>query len=133
MATALGLPKSSTAKLNNTEVIAEAARQLHGDPRAASGVQLLWRTSSAAAHGQRAYALMRMNSNVVHIAGKRNVMQLRGDLVHDVGPAASAATLAANEAFRLFDLRCGLTPAHTGHLQRIIDLLPGREGARDGR
>ncbi|WP_434317518.1 hypothetical protein [Leifsonia sp. P73] len=124
-ATALGLPKSSTAKLNNTDVITEAAKQLHEDPVAASGVQLLWRTGSAAAHGQRAYALMRMNSNVVQGEGPRKVMQLRGDLVHDVGPAAAAATLAANEAFRLFDLRCGHAPEPAGQLQRIIDLLPG--------
>ncbi|OJX73107.1 hypothetical protein [Leifsonia sp. 71-9] len=125
-AATLGLPKSSTAKLNNTDIITEAAKQLHDDPVAASGVQLLWRTGSAAAHGQRAYALMRMNTNVVENDGERRVMQLRGDLVHDVGPAVAAATLAANEAFRLFDLRCGHAPESIGQLQRIIDLLPGR-------
>jgi hypothetical protein len=122
-AKALGLPNSSTARLVNTDVITEAAKQLHDDPVAASGVQLLWRTGSAAAHGQRAYALMRMNSNVVQNEGDRKVMQLRGDLVHDVGPAAAAAALATNEAFRLFDLRCGYTPEQAGQLKRIVDLL----------
>jgi hypothetical protein len=125
LATSLGLEKSSTAKLNNTDVIADAAKRLHDNPVAASGAQLLWRMGSAAAHGQRSYALMRMNRNVVQSEGERKVMQLRGDLVNDVGPAAAAATLATNEAFRLFDLRCGYTPRPTGQLQRIIDLLPG--------
>jgi hypothetical protein len=124
IAASLGLPKGSTAKLNNTEIITEVATGLHDDPIAASGVQLMWRTSSAAAHGQRAYALMRMNRNEVQSDGERTVMQLRGDLVHDVGPAVAAAALATNEAFRLFDLRCGYTPNPAGQLQRFIDFLP---------
>ena len=103
----LGLLPASLAKLNNTDVVTAVAKQIHDDPIAASGVQLLWRTGSAAAHGQRSYATMRMNRNVLLTEGERKVMQLRGDLTHDVGPAAGAVTIAISEAFRLFDLRCG--------------------------
>lgn len=122
VAASLGLLKSSTARLNNTEVITDVAKQLHEDPMAASGTQLLWRTGSAAAHGQRAFAVMRMNRNVVQDDGARNVLQLRGDLVLDVGPAAASAALAVNEAFRLFDLRCGHVSDPAQRLPRFLDL-----------
>jgi hypothetical protein len=118
----LGLARSSMAKVNNTEVITEAAKQLHDDPVAASGVQLLWRVGSAAAHGQRSYAIMRMNRNVVRTDGTKTVMELRGDLEHDVGPSTAAAALAVNEAFRLFDLRCGHTPDPSERLPRFADI-----------
>lgn len=119
----LGLAKSSKAALNNTEVVTFAALHLHEDPVAASGVQLLWRMGSAAAHGQRSYALIRMDRNVISAGadGKRT-MEFRGDLVHDIGPSAAAAALAVNEAFRLFDLRCGLVPAPNEQLPRFNDL-----------
>lgn len=122
VATSLELPKSSTVNLNNTEVITEAAKQLHNHTKAASGTQLLWRTGSAAAHGQRAYAIMRMNRNLVQDHRGRKVMQLRGDLVQDVGPAAAAAALVAKEAFRLFDLRCGHVTVPAQQLPSFLDL-----------
>jgi hypothetical protein len=53
-------------------------------------------------------------------------MQLQGDLVHDVGPAAAAAALSTERAVRRFGLRGGLKTPHSAHLQRIIELLPGR-------
>ena len=118
----LELPRGSASGINNTDIITETAKHLHDDPKLASGTQLLWRTGSAAAHGQRTYATMRMNRNVYKEERSRKVMQLRGDLVQDVGPAAAAATLATNEAFRLFDLRCGHVPDPVQQLPRFLDL-----------
>ncbi|GAA4160917.1 hypothetical protein GCM10022286_17720 [Gryllotalpicola daejeonensis] len=119
----LGLAKSSNAALNNTDVVNFAARHIHDDPAATSGVEPLWRMGSAAAHGQRSFALMRMDRNVVTTGadGKRTV-ELRGDIVHDIGPAAAAAALAVNEAFRLFDLRCGRVQAPGEKLPRFNEL-----------
>lgn len=105
----LALPSSAIAKLNNTDVIAEASRFVHpeGDQTLNSGVSLLWRMGSAAAHGQRSYAVARASRNERRTDGRDTIVELRGDLVGDIGPSAAAAVLTVSEAFRLFDLRRG--------------------------
>jgi len=95
-------------KLNNTMVITTVADQLHAgdDPVVASGVQLLWRTGSAVAHAQRSHAIRRLarDHNRRNVDGTTTA-RLRGDLVHDVGPAAAAVALTLSEGFRLYDER----------------------------
>ncbi|MCT9620368.1 hypothetical protein [Curtobacterium sp. C2H10] len=109
VATKLALPSSAVAKLNNTDVIAEASSFVHpeGNQTLNSGVSLLWRMGSAAAHGQRSYAVTRAGRNERRTDGRDTIVELRGDLARDIGPSAAAAVLTVSEAFRLFDLRNG--------------------------
>ncbi|PZE53715.1 hypothetical protein DEJ04_17370 [Curtobacterium sp. MCLR17_044] len=109
LASELGLPSAATARLNNTDVITWAAKHVHrqDEPLLASGVQLLWRTGSAAAHGQRSFAMTRLDRNSQRTDDGGTVMELRGDLARDVGPSAAAATFTISEALRLYDSRNG--------------------------
>ncbi len=70
----VGLPSSAVAKLNNTDVIAEASRFVHpeGDQTLNSGVSLLWRMGSAAAHGQRSYAVTRAKPERAQVGRPRH-------------------------------------------------------------
>lgn len=68
--------------------------------------QSIWRSGSAAAHAQFHFGIMRMDRNkVVRDGADSSIVQLRGDLETDVGPALAAAFMTLNEAFRLYDLR----------------------------
>lgn len=93
-------------RVNNTEVIEEAARSSHEEDDVVGGVNLIWRTGSAAAHGTRSFALLRvLKSGVKESKSGAHFAKLTGDLATDVGPAAAASTMALNRAFELFDLR----------------------------
>lgn len=94
--------------VTDTGIVKWAAQQVHAerDQEVASGVLLLWRMGSGAAHAYRSHALQRLDLSELETQpdGSR-VARLRGDLATDIGPAAAAATLAVREAFRLWDLR----------------------------
>ncbi|EYT56663.1 hypothetical protein H490_0101570 [Leucobacter sp. UCD-THU] len=95
-------------RFNQTKAIDWVAKHMHGlaDPLLIGATQSIWRSGSAAAHAQMQFGIMRMSQNevVTDVAGGR-IMQLRGNLETDVGPAIVGATLTLNEAFRLYDLR----------------------------
>lgn len=103
----LALRPSATARLNNTDIVASAARFVHadGEKTLTSGVPLLWRIGSAAAHGQRSYAITRASRNIRRADGAQTIVELRGDVARDIGPSAGAAVLTVAAAFQLFDLR----------------------------
>jgi hypothetical protein len=93
-------------KINNTEVIESVAQSTHEEELVQGGVNLVWRTTSAAAHGSRGFATMRLKQNEV-LEGRSGTKysRLRSDLANDVGPAAVSATRALSFGFRLHDLR----------------------------
>ena len=65
---------------------------------------LIWRNSSAAAHGGRSFALSRLEKkDVIKGNSRSQFSHLHGDLDHDIGPAAAAATPALSKAFELYD------------------------------
>ncbi|MEJ1815926.1 hypothetical protein [Clavibacter michiganensis] len=101
----LSLPPSATTKMNDTDIISAASRYLHqdeSDAGVAEAAQLLWRAGSAAAHGQRSFAINRANRSTSRPEGNDTVMTFTGDLEGEVGPNAAAVALTLNEAFRLF-------------------------------
>jgi hypothetical protein len=93
-------------KINNTEIIESVAQSTHEEDLVQGGVNMIWRNTSAAAHGSRGFATMRLKQNqiVEGQSGKRYSL-LRGDLANDVGPAAASATLALSFAFKMRDQR----------------------------
>lgn len=93
-------------RVNNTSIIESVAQAAHDESLVQGGVNHIWRSGSAAAHGSRGFATMRLNQNsiVEHRTGSKYSL-LRGDLVNDIGPAAAAATLALSFAFTIFDRR----------------------------
>ncbi|WP_259540001.1 hypothetical protein [Herbiconiux daphne] len=93
-------------RINNTSIIESVAQAAHDEDVVQGGVNHIWRSGSAAAHGSRGFATIRLKQNTIVEAptgGKYSL--LRGDLVNDIGPAAAAATLALSFAFKMFDER----------------------------
>jgi hypothetical protein len=112
VAETLGLRDAATSRMSDTDVIAWAAKHVHADDESdlVHASQLLWRFGSSAAHGQRSFALRRLDTSSKRAAGADTVMTYAGDLASDVVPAASASLATIREAFRLFALR-NTTPA----------------------
>lgn len=95
-------------RFNQTSAIDWVAEHMHGvdNDLLVGATQAIWRSSSAAAHAQFQFGVMRMDrSEVLDVGSGNSVVRLRGDLESDVGPALAAAFMALNEAFRLYDLR----------------------------
>ncbi|ANP74881.1 hypothetical protein [Cryobacterium arcticum] len=93
-------------QINNTGIIEIVAQAAHDEDLARGGVNHIWRSASAAAHGSRGFATMRLKQNAIvegPTGGRYSL--LRGDLVNDIGPAAASATLALSYAFKIFDQR----------------------------
>jgi hypothetical protein len=107
VATSLGPRDAATSRMSDTDVIAWAPKHVHGDDESdlVHASQLLWRFGSSAAHGQRSFALRRVDTSSKRAAGADTVMTYEGDLASDVVPAASASLATVREAFRLFALR----------------------------
>lgn len=101
----LDVPK---IRFNQTAAIDWVAEHMHGTENdlLVGATQAIWRSSSAAAHAQFQFGIMRMDrSEVLDGESGSSVVRLRGDLETDVGPALAAAFMTLNEAFRLYDLR----------------------------
>lgn len=95
-------------RFNQTTAIDWVAEHMHGvdNDLLVGATQAVWRSSSAAAHAQLQFGIMRMDrSEVLDGESVGSVVRLRGDLDADVGPALAAAFMTLNEAFRLYDLR----------------------------
>lgn len=109
VATVLGVNDDVTKiRFNQTRAIDWVAQHMHGvdDDLLLGASQAIWRSSSAAAHAQHHFGVMRFDRNeVVRDESGGSVVRLRGDLDNDVGPALAAAVLTLSEAFRLYDLR----------------------------
>ena len=99
----LQIPK---CRINNTNIIESVAQSTHDKKLVVGGVNMVWRNGSAAAHGARSFAIMRLHQNeIVEGESGTKYSKLQGDLVNDVGPAAAAATLALSFAFTMHDIR----------------------------
>jgi hypothetical protein len=93
-------------KINNTEIIEVVAQSTHDEELVQGGVNMVWRNTSAAAHGSRGFATMRLKqSQIVEGQAGTKFSLLRGDLTNDIGPAAASATLALSFAFKMHDQR----------------------------
>lgn len=93
-------------KINNTEVIESVAQATHEEDLAQGGVNMVWRNTSAAAHGSCGFATMRLKQNqILEGQSSTTYSRLRGDIANDVGPAAASATLALSFACEMHDLR----------------------------
>lgn len=95
-------------RFNQTDAIDWVAEHMHGvgNDLLIGATQSIWRSGSAAAHAQYYFGIMRMDRNLaVRDGAGSSIVQLRGDLETDVGPALAAAFMTLNEAFRLYDLR----------------------------
>lgn len=105
----LGMKENVTKmKFNQTSAIDWVVRHMHGADEGflVGANQSVWRSGSAAAHGQYDFGVMRQGSNeVVRTDDGGSVVRLRGDLDNDVGPALGASFVALTEAFRLYDLQ----------------------------
>lgn len=92
--------------INNTSIIETVAQAAHDEDIVRGGVNQIWRSASAAAHGSRGFATMRLKQESIverPTGGKYSL--LRGDLAIDIGPAAASATLALSYALKMFDQR----------------------------
>lgn len=95
-------------RFNQTDAIDWVAEHMHGvgNDLLIGATQSVWRSGSAAAHAQYYFGIMRMDRNLaVRDGAGSSIVQLRGDLETDIGPALAAAFMTLNEAFRLYDLR----------------------------
>lgn len=109
VATSLGVTlEVPKIRFNQTTAIDWVAEHMHGvdNDLLIGATQAMWRSSSAAAHAQYQFGIMRTDRNEV-LEGETGdaVVRLRGDLESDVGPALAVAVMTLNEAFRLYDLR----------------------------
>lgn len=98
----------TTMRFNQTAAVDWVAEHTYGidGDLLIGAMQAVWRSGSAAAHGQYHFGLMRFDrSDVMRETPTGSVVRLRGDLESDVGPALAAATMTLSEAFRLYDLR----------------------------
>jgi hypothetical protein len=93
-------------RINNTNIIESVAQSTHDEKLVVGGVNMVWRNESAAAHGARSFAIMRLHQNeIVEGESGTKYSKLQGDLVNDVGPASASATLALSFAFKMHDIR----------------------------
>ncbi|MGH3688653.1 MAG: hypothetical protein ACRDT7_00725 [Microbacterium sp.] len=93
-------------QINNTKIIESVAQTTHEEDLAQGGVNMVWRSTSAAAHGSRGFATMRLKQNqIVESRSGARYSLLRGDLTNDIGPAAASAALALSFAFKMHDQR----------------------------
>lgn len=109
VATSLGVNQDVTKiRFNQTKAIDWVAEHMHGvdGDLLIGATQAIWRSSSAAAHAQYHFGIMRMDRNeVIRDSPGSSIVRLRGDLETDVGPSLAAAVMTLSEAFRLYDLR----------------------------
>lgn len=109
VATVLGLREDvAKMRLNQTKAIDWVAEHMHDakDDLLIGATQSIWRTGSAAAHGQYHFGLMRFErSDPIAAEGNHSVARLYGHLDNDVGPALAAGAMTLSEAFRIYDLR----------------------------
>lgn len=108
VADALGGPADVRKwRLNTTEIVEAAARVAFGEETVlTSGVGLLWRRGSAAAHGAKSVVTLGLDPAEVE-RSEEGILYVNatGSLARDVGPLAVAAFQMTNHAFGEYDKR----------------------------
>lgn len=93
-------------QINNTSIIEAVAEAAHDEDLVKGGVNQIWRSGSAAAHGSRGFATLRLKQDTIVVGNSGDkYSRLSGDLVNDIGPSAAAATMALSFALGMFDQR----------------------------
>lgn len=107
LATKLGVEeKVQTMRVNQTNVINDTIPAVvrEDDGQLANALRYIWRSGSAAAHGQYHFGLDRVGpEDVVSSEGGKSTVRLTGSLEGDVGPAVSGAFLVLQRVFELYD------------------------------
>ncbi|PLA10908.1 hypothetical protein [Corynebacterium riegelii] len=97
-----------TMRVNQTKVITDSIPAITGedDGPFADSLRYIWRSGSAAAHGQYHFGASRVGpEDVVSSAGGKSTVRLTGSLEGDVGPAVAGAYLVLQYVFKLYDAR----------------------------
>ena len=99
--------RAKHCRVNNTEIVIAAGKIVHSDNSdAQGGVSLLWRTGSAAAHGNISFANSRIKPATTYNGDDgQSYGHLFGSLEQDIGPCAAAAAMSTSAAIELFDSR----------------------------
>lgn len=94
-------------RVDNTQIVSEAGKIVHFDNLdAQGGVSLLWRSGSAAAHGNISFATSRIKPATTYYGDDgQSYGHLFGSLEQDIGPSAAAAAMSTSAAITLFDAR----------------------------
>lgn len=97
-----------TMRLHQTRVIADILPVITGEENGllADGLRYIWRSGSAAAHGQYHFGADRVGpEDVVSLKGGKATVRLTGSLENDVGPAIAGVYLVLQHVFELYDAR----------------------------
>lgn len=97
-----------TMRLHQTRVIADILPVITGEENGllADGLRYIWRSASAAAHGQYHFGADRVGpEDVVSSKGGKSTVRLTGSLENDVGPAIAGVYLILQHVFELYDAR----------------------------
>lgn len=94
-------------RLNQTDIVSDVAEQWNDSEAGeylGDGFPHIWRTGSAAAHGQYHFGASRVSpEDLMGSEGTSAVARLKGDLANDVGPALAAVFFVLLKAFQIYD------------------------------